>query len=167
MKYYYSQYERPEIGKLYLLADEEAMVHMTYNPADFEKQAAACHPVQMDEHQVFKELRIWLDGYFSGVNEEFTIPLREKGTEFQKQVWNRMKEIPYGETKSYSEIAYEINRPKAVRAIGQASKANPYPILVPCHRVVGKKGQLTGYAGSKTDIKDRLLTLENKNWVTR
>ncbi len=97
--------------------------------------------------------------YLRGQRKAFDIPLDLRGTEFQKAVWQALLEIPYGTTKTYSEIAREIHRPKAVRAVGSAIGANPVPIVVPCHRVIGKDGSLTGFAGG-LDMKEQLLKIE-------
>ncbi|MCL6589640.1 MAG: methylated-DNA--[protein]-cysteine S-methyltransferase [Firmicutes bacterium] len=101
-----------------------------------------------------------LEEYFYGGRRRFTIPLAPEGTEFQKKVWNALLAIPYGETRSYAEIAAAIGNPKAQRAIGQANRQNPLPILIPCHRVTGKDGALTGYLGGHLAIKRFLLQLE-------
>jgi methylated-DNA-[protein]-cysteine S-methyltransferase len=103
-----------------------------------------------------------LDEYFRGRRKAFNLPLKWKGTDFQEQVWQALCEIPYGTTVSYSDIASKIGRPKAVRAVGQANRANELAILVPCHRVIGKNRSLTGYAGSRTDVKAQLLELEQR-----
>jgi methylated-DNA-[protein]-cysteine S-methyltransferase len=100
-----------------------------------------------------------LKDYFEGTRREFTFPLDLRGTPFQIQVWKALLEIPYGTTKSYSEIAKIINRPLAVRAVGAANGANPIPVVIPCHRVIGKNGTLTGYRGG-LDLKAELLRLE-------
>ncbi|HET6785966.1 MAG TPA: methylated-DNA--[protein]-cysteine S-methyltransferase [Erysipelotrichaceae bacterium] len=97
--------------------------------------------------------------YEEGARKVFDLPLHIKGTEFQKKVWNALLEIPYGETRSYQEIAIQIGNPKAVRAVGGACNRNPIGIIVPCHRVVGKNGSLTGYAGG-LDYKKLLLEKE-------
>lgn len=97
--------------------------------------------------------------YEEGARKAFDLPLHIKGTEFQKKVWNALLEIPYGETRSYQEIAIQIGNPKAVRAVGGACNRNPIGIIVPCHRVVGKNGSLTGYAGG-LDYKKLLLEKE-------
>lgn len=83
-----------------------------------------------------------------------------EGTEFRKKVWEALMNIPYGEVRSYSQIAEAIGNPKAIRAVGQANRANLLPIIIPCHRVVGKSGELMGYAGNKTSVKKFLLELE-------
>ncbi|MCL6452008.1 MAG: methylated-DNA--[protein]-cysteine S-methyltransferase [Alicyclobacillus sp.] len=101
-----------------------------------------------------------LTEYFALQRRTFDLPLRLQGTDFQRAVWQALLEIPYGETRSYGEIARAIGRDKAVRAVGQANRANPLAIVVPCHRVVGRNGSLTGYAGSQVHLKAALLQLE-------
>ena len=88
-----------------------------------------------------------LEEYFAGKRQQFDLPLAAKGTEFRQQVWGALLDIPYGDTTSYSDIAHTLNNHKAVRAVGAANGANPIAIVVPCHRVIGKNGTLTGYAG--------------------
>lgn len=100
--------------------------------------------------------------YFEGRRKEFSLNLSFEGTEFQKQVWHALLQIPYGKTASYSEIAKMINNPKAVRAVGGANNKNPISIVIPCHRVIGANGNLTGYGGELWR-KDFLLNLERKN----
>ncbi len=99
--------------------------------------------------------------YLEGKRQHFTVPFHFIGTAFQRAVWNALCEIPYGQTKSYSDVANQINKPAAVRAVGTAIGANPFLITVPCHRVVGKNGSLTGYRGG-LDMKTKLLELERK-----
>uniref|UniRef100_UPI0027E204A2 methylated-DNA--[protein]-cysteine S-methyltransferase n=1 Tax=Alicyclobacillus tolerans TaxID=90970 RepID=UPI0027E204A2 len=101
-----------------------------------------------------------LGEYFRGERTRFDLPLVVQGTAFQRAVWKALEQIPYGETRSYQDIARQIGRDKAVRAVGQANRANPIPIVIPCHRVIGANGQLTGYAGSKVHLKAALLSLE-------
>ena len=100
-----------------------------------------------------------LNEYFTGKRTCFDLPLHCSGTAFQKQVWNELQNIPYGETRSYEDIAVGIGNPKAVRAIGQANGKNPILIIIPCHRVIHKNGDITGFACG-TDIKKYLLALE-------
>ncbi|HIY48081.1 MAG TPA: methylated-DNA--[protein]-cysteine S-methyltransferase [Candidatus Alistipes faecigallinarum] len=97
--------------------------------------------------------------YFEGKRRAFAVPTAAAGTPFQQAVWNALKEIPYGETRTYGEIARRIGHPRASRAVGQANNRNPLPIVVPCHRVIGTSGALTGYAGGLA-VKVRLLELE-------
>ena len=103
-----------------------------------------------------------LSEYFNQTRKDFDIPTNPQGTEFQLKVWNELQKIPYGETKSYQDIAKNIGNIKACRAIGMANNKNPIAILIPCHRVIGKNGSLTGYA-SGLDIKEKLLILEKSN----
>lgn len=106
-------------------------------------------------NKTYKEL----DEYFRGKRKTFDIPLKIEGTEFQKKVWNALLEIPYGETRSYLEIAKRVGNPKASRAVGMANHNNKIIIIIPCHRVIGSNKKLIGYAGG-LDVKERLLKLE-------
>lgn len=107
---------------------------------------------------VFKEI----EEYLSGERKSFSTSLNLKGTEFQKKVWNALLQIPYGEVRSYKDIAKAIGNEKAVRAVGSANNKNPILLLVPCHRVIGTNGKLVGYAAG-LEIKETLLNLEKKN----
>ena len=107
-----------------------------------------------------KKIKKELLEYFEGKRRKFGIPLEVEGTEFQKKVWVEMAKIPFGETMSYGEIAEKIGCPKGARAVGLACNKNKIPIIIPCHRVVGKNGNLTGFAGG-LDVKAQLLKLEN------
>lgn len=107
-----------------------------------------------------KEIKKELMEYFEGKRKVFEIPLEVEGTEFQKKVWTEMAKIPFGERMSYGELAKKSGCPKGARAVGLACNRNKIPIIIPCHRVVGKNGNLTGFAGG-LDIKAQLLKLEN------
>jgi methylated-DNA-[protein]-cysteine S-methyltransferase len=109
---------------------------------------------------VLKETQKQLDQYFSGDRMHFELPLQPKGTDFQKSVWKELMLIPFGKVSTYGELAQSINNPKASRAVGMANNKNPLPIIIPCHRVIGKNGSLTGYAGG-LEIKKHLLMIEN------
>lgn len=111
------------------------------------------------ERRWVRETRKQLAEYFERMRREFQLPLALEGTDFQKSVWNAIVKIPYGTTLSYRELAARIGRPEAVRAVGGAVGANPVPIVVPCHRVLGSDGKLTGFAGG-LNVKERLLELE-------
>lgn len=118
-----------------------------------------------EETPLLRAAREELLSYFSGERRDFDLPLAPAGTDFQRAVWEALKAIPYSETRTYGEIAAAVGRPKAVRAVGQANHVNPLPIFLPCHRVVGKNGALTGYAGG-LDLKRALLALESgKEWL--
>lgn len=118
-------------------------------------------PSYADTH-VLKEAQKQLNEYFEGRRKIFNLPLNPAGTEFQHKVWSALKEIPYGEIRTYKQIAEQIGNPSACRAVGMANHKNPIMIVVPCHRVIGSNGALTGYA-SGIDIKEKLLDLEKLN----
>ena len=103
-----------------------------------------------------------LEEYFQGKRKEFTVPCVPEGTDFQKRVWEALTRIPYGVTRTYKEIAVEIGNSRSSRAVGMANHKNPVPIIIPCHRVIGSDGRLTGYAGG-LGVKEFLLNLERGN----
>jgi methylated-DNA-[protein]-cysteine S-methyltransferase len=105
-----------------------------------------------------------LEEYFAGKRTEFDLPLKLAGTPFQRQVWLALAEIPYGNTVSYAELAAMVGRPRAFRAVGQANRSNPVPIVLPCHRVVASRGGIGGYGGG-LDMKRHLLALEGATWT--
>ncbi len=113
----------------------------------------------VDSEEKTGAVRRQLDEYFAGVREKFDLPLALEGTDFQRQVWRALVAIPYGETRSYGELAAELGRPGASRAVGRANATNPIPIVIPCHRVIGADGSLTGFGGG-LPAKRRLLELE-------
>lgn len=154
-------YIETQIGKVYIVMNEFGIVKIEvienkwddfikYNP-DIKLDKAFCN-------EAIKQI----EEYFKGERREFDLPTVIEGTEFRKKVWNALMEIPYGETKSYSYIAKKINNEKAVRAIGQANKSNLLPIIIPCHRVIGKNSELRGYAGDNIDVQLKLIELEKK-----
>jgi len=104
-----------------------------------------------------------LDEYFAGKRDRFDVPLVPNGTDFQCSVWKALLDIQYGETRSYKQVAFAINKPNACRAVGMANNKNPIWIIIPCHRVIGSDGTLTGYGGG-LDMKKKLLELEKK-WI--
>ena len=112
-------------------------------------------PVEEGENQHLKILRDQLNEYFSGSRKEFTVPLVTPGTDFQQRVWKELLEIPYGTTRSYQEQANALNRPYSVRAVANANGTNRISIVIPCHRVIGSDGRLTGYGGG----------LKRKQWL--
>ena len=118
------------------------------------------------ETSLTKEAYTQLSEYLKGKRKTFDLPFKMRGTQFQLQVWNALLDIPYGETRSYKQIAEAIGNPKAVRAVGMANNRNPLLIIVPCHRIIGKNGSLVGYAGG-LDKKEFLLRLENPNFSLR
>ncbi|MGE8079400.1 methylated-DNA--[protein]-cysteine S-methyltransferase [Peribacillus loiseleuriae] len=157
MTYYYTYYHHPFAGDLYLLANEEQLVSISFGEDDFKKRRKKLNVTINKEHLVFTKIIPLLSAYLNGEVVDFPVVCILNGTEFQRLVWEEISKIPRGETRTYSEIAAAIKRPLAVRAVGQASRANPFPFIIPCHRVVGKNGTLTGYAGSRIHIKELLL----------
>ncbi len=119
-----------------------------------------------DNDSSLNEVKAELAQYFAGKRSEFSILLDLYGTPFQKLVWQELLKIPYGETRSYKDIAIAIDAPKAVRAIGGANHNNPVPIIVPCHRVIGSNGALVGYGGGLS-IKEKLLEIEQANDIPK
>jgi methylated-DNA-[protein]-cysteine S-methyltransferase len=153
----YSFVETP-IGSL-LLAGNGRLQQVHFAPA---------HPEdgwQHDPH-AFADAAGQLLEYFNGQRREFDLDIEMVGTPFQREVWSALRRIPYGEVRSYSDIARQIGRPNAVRAVGAANGANPIPIIVPCHRVIGSNGSLTGFGGG-LDVKRRLLDLEQSGYALR
>lgn len=114
---------------------------------------------ELCETPILQQAKAQLDAYFAGTLREFDLPLAPVGTEFERTVWEALRTIPYGETRSYGQIAAQIGSPNAARAVGRANGRNPISIIVPCHRVIGASGTLTGYAGG-LPMKEKLLTLE-------
>jgi methylated-DNA-[protein]-cysteine S-methyltransferase len=149
------------VGPLTLVAEDGAIVGLYMNlqrhrPDDGElgepdRRGTGVEP--------FKAAADQLDAYFAGTLARFTLPLAPRGTAFQQRVWEALQEIPYGETESYGELAERIGSPGAARAVGLANGKNPIGIVIPCHRVVGSNGSLTGYGGG-LDRKKQLLDLE-------
>ena len=122
--------------------------------------------VDGDVHPVLRAAIDQLTEYFAGSLREFNLPLEMAGSDFQMRVWRLLREIPYGETRSYRDLAIALGKPTAVRAVGAANGANPLPIVVPCHRVIGANGSLVGYGGGLA-LKKRLLDFERapKSWL--
>ena len=145
------------IGPISLFAEDGAIVGLYFGekPDDLFEDSSQKSVLDLCERELAE--------YFAGNLQQFTVPIRLKGTAFRQQVWQALTQIPYGKTVSYKDIAVQINSPKAVRAVGGANHNNPVSIIVPCHRVVGANGSLTGYGGG-LDAKKWLLELEAKSW---
>ena len=141
-----------DIGKITITCSDKGIHEISFGENVEGKRVQAGSPLLA---KAFAEL----EEYFRGERRAFDLPLNLTGTEFQKKVWAALQGIPYGETRSYGEIAAQVGNPKASRAVGMANNKNPVAIVVPCHRVIGKNGSLTGYAGG-IDVKKKLLELE-------
>jgi len=165
---YYDEIETP-IGTLSLLSDGEHVLRIDYGDfaSNQEKWTKWTERyignIEFNQYPTpFKRAEEELQAYFSGDKKEFTFDFKLIGTSFQKQVWKALDTIPFGETKSYKDIAVLIGNPKAVRAIGGAVNKNPFSIVVPCHRVIGTNGKMVGYGGG-LDKKEYLLIFEKEN----
>ena len=151
---YYIKYISP-IADLYLVEERGQLVEISFHQLERREE------MEEKRTELLEEAERQLQEYFAGRLQHFDLPLYPQGTEFQKKVWKALMSIPYGETRSYGEIAKQIGNEKAVRAVGGANHVNPISIVIPCHRVIGKNGSLTGYGGG-LKIKETLLTLERK-----
>lgn len=136
------------VGPLSLAADDQGLRRVAFGPGPDSQTSTILH-------ETVRQLR----AYFAGELREFSLPLSPQGTAFQTRVWRELCKIPYGQTISYGELARRIGNPKASRAVGLANGQNPIAIVIPCHRVIGANGKLTGYGGGLA-IKERLLALE-------
>jgi methylated-DNA-[protein]-cysteine S-methyltransferase len=128
------------VGKLVLVEDDGKLAGVyldTYSPPEAERRSSP----------LLENAKAQLAEYFAGQRDDFDLPLAPKGTDFQRAVWKALTKIPFGETRSYAQIAQAIGKPHAVRAVGAANGANPIALIVPCHRVIGSDGSLTGYGG--------------------
>jgi len=155
---YYSKSLKSPIGLLKLVASDEGLAAILWENDD-PKRVRLGEPVEKIDHRVLCEAERQLNDYFAGKLTKFSLPLDFKGTEFQKKVWEALLTIPFGETRSYAQIASQVGIPKAVRAVGAANGRNPISIVAPCHRVIGANGKLTGFAGG-LETKAFLLGIE-------
>lgn len=157
MSYVYTTMKSP-VGPLTLVAGEQGLAAVLWENDDTSRLRMGA-TIMDARHPVLKLAQLQLNEYFAGRRRQFTLKLDPVGTAFQNKVWSALRTIPFGETRSYGQIADQIGNARAVRAVGTANGANPISIIVPCHRVIGANGQLTGYAGGLA-IKARLLALE-------
>ena len=160
MKYSFKKIQSP-VGQLTLVASQQGLSAILW---ENEKPNRVRLPEMKEdfENPILLKAQVQLSQYFSGKRKSFDIDLDPMGTNFQKKVWKALEEIPFGETRSYKELAKEIGNLKAVRAVGAANGRNPISIIVPCHRVIGASGKLTGFAGG-LENKDILLKLEGRH----
>ena len=152
----YSYLETP-IGTLLIAGDAES-IHEINFPKNGQARKPQADWTESARGPIATAIR-QLREYFAGKRTDFDLPLSPQGTEFQRTVWQRLQEIPYGETISYGELAKRVGNPKASRAVGAANGQNPIPIVIPCHRVIGANGKLTGFGGG-LPTKQALLALE-------
>jgi len=157
MSLYYKEIDSP-VGKLKLVASAKGLVAVLWHN-DRPKRVPLGEMVEEPGQKVLVETEKQLTEYFAGERREFELPLDMRGTQFQKDVWDALVGIPFGETRSYGDLARQLGNPAASRAVGAANGKNPISIVVPCHRVIGSSGKLTGFAGGM-DIKAHLLAME-------
>lgn len=150
-------YYRTEIGEIGIAEQDATITNIFFGKDQIPKNS------EVNETPIIKETAKQLNEYFAGKRKDFDLPLAPEGTEFQLAAWKALITIPHGETRSYKQMAEQIGRPKACRAIGMANNRNPIAIVVPCHRVIGSNGTLVGYAGG-LDVKKHLLEME-KNFA--
>lgn len=155
----YYCYLKTPIGELLLAGSDDALCYIGFPEG---KMRLEPRPDWIFSERPFTEASAQLSDYFAGKRQVFDLPLAPNGTEFQLAVLQELQKIPYGSTASYAEIASRIGRPKAVRAVGAANGRNPIPIVIPCHRVIGSGGQLTGFGGG-LPTKEALLRLEKEH----
>ena len=160
MKRYVSSVIDSPVAPLRLVASSEGLAAILW-PNDNPRRVQLGEIVEDQNDPVLLESARQLQEYFSGRRQSFSLQLEFEGTHFQRRVWQALLTIPYGETRSYGQIAQQIGSPEAARAVGAANGRNPIPIIAPCHRVVGSTGKLTGFAGG-LEIKARLLALEQE-----
>lgn len=146
------------VGALKLVAHDHALVAVMWDNEDH-KRVRLAELIENNQHSMLLKVKQQLEEYFAGQRQQFDLPLDFQGTDFQQQVWQALLTIPYGETRSYKDIALQIGNEKAVRAVGAANGKNPISIIAPCHRVIGAGGALVGFAGG-LDKKQILLSLE-------
>lgn len=146
------------VGVLKLVAHDQALVAVMWDNEDH-KRVRLAELIEDRQHPMLHKVKQQLEEYFAGQRQQFDLPLDFQGTAFQQQVWQALLSIPYGETRSYKEIAVQLGNEKAVRAVGAANGKNPISIIAPCHRVIGSSGALVGFAGG-LDKKQILLSLE-------
>jgi methylated-DNA-[protein]-cysteine S-methyltransferase len=139
----YSHHDSP-IGRLLLAAESSGLVGLWI---EGKKHAPAIGDSWVARDNDFSEAHRQLEAYFAGRRTQFDLPVGTQGTQFQQRVWAELRRIPHGQTRSYAQLANALGQPKAVRAVGMANSRNPICIIVPCHRVIGSDGSLTGYAG--------------------
>jgi methylated-DNA-[protein]-cysteine S-methyltransferase len=161
MKIGYDSFNSP-IGIIHVVVDDIGVRKVEIFEEDWLEYKKTHNPIQKNK-TLCKEIIVQLEEYFIGKRKKFCIPLSIEGTEFRKKVWKALQDIPYGEIRNYLQIAESIGNPKAVRAVGQANKFNQLPIIIPCHRVIGKSGKLVGFAGNRTPTQKLLLEIEGVN----
>lgn len=159
---YYTVLESP-LGPILLVGDGANLTALNFQSGT---QPREINPAWRRDEEAFAEVIAQLRAYFAGELRDFDLPLKPAGTPFQQEVWRQLQTVPYGETVSYGELAQRLGKPGAARAVGLANGANPLPLVIPCHRVVGSDGRLTGYGGG-LPLKEALLAHEQGGYSAR
>ena len=154
------KYFTSPVGKLKLVASDTGLIAILWEN-DSPRRVRLSELTEDNRQPILRETERQLAEYFAGTRDTFSIPLDMRGTDFQKNVWRALQTIPFGKTLTYGEIANQLGRPTASRAVGAANGRNPLSIVVPCHRVIGASGKLTGFAGG-LEVKAHLLTMEQQ-----
>ncbi len=157
MQKYYTYYQSP-FCRIILVASDKGLTNLHLDTGEVKRN----FNIEQDwilNKEYFPDVESQLDEYFEGIRTSFDVKLDIEGTEFQLSVWDALQKIPYGETKTYKDIAVEIGKPDASRAVGMSNSNNPVPLIIPCHRVVGSSGKLVGFANGVA-IKEKLINFE-------
>jgi methylated-DNA-[protein]-cysteine S-methyltransferase len=161
MRLAYKKIDSP-VGTLTLVASDKGLVAVLWEN-DKPNRVRLGELIEADSHSVLIEAERQLKEYFRGKRKTFSVPLDMRGTSFQRSVWEALLAIPFGEIRTYGELAKQLGNPQAARAVGAANGRNPISIIVPCHRVIGSSGKLTGFAGG-LEAKERLLNIERERF---
>ena len=164
-KQHYYKYMSTPVGRLTLVATDEGLAAVLWEN-DRPGRVPLPLDIERDDHPMLAAAERQLAEYFSGGRQAFDLPLAASGTDFQLRVWAALRTIPFGETRSYAELARQLGSAGAARAVGAANGRNPLSIIAPCHRVIGSSGALTGFAGG-LDVKARLLSFEGAHTSPR
>jgi len=157
---FYTRY-LSKVAPIVLIGDEDGLANLCFDIPDAKHKLEIPDEWKCNE-DLFSDVKKQLDEYFAGLRKSFDVKLNPHGTEYQKSVWEQLKNIPYGESTTYKEIAMRIGDANASLAVGNASSKNPIPLIVPCHRVIGSNKKLTGFAFG-IELKQKLLNLEKSN----
>ncbi len=158
---YFDYYHSP-LGNMVIIEEDNAVIQLSLTSKKTDNEYLSSDTMTHTTTALLHTAKSQLTEYFQGKRKTFNLPLAPSGTPFQKKVWQALCQIPYGETRSYKEIAIQIGNPKGCRAVGMANNRNPIMLIIPCHRVIGSNGTLVGYAGG-LDIKKWLLEYEKEN----
>lgn len=157
----YTIYKSSLLGPIGIVVCDQGVEAIFLKEEHFKAYLEEHSDLRPDE-ALCKKAKEQVEAYFKGERQAFQLEVYTEGTAFQKRVWEGLKQIPYGETLSYGELARQIGHPKAVRAVGGANRANPVPLIIPCHRVIGKNGKLVGFMGDQIQLKEKLLLHERQ-----